>query len=61
LHPFDIQQQADAIFAALRMDGDERRARLAAAATFVREHDVATWLQDQLDEVRRLRQPGPRA
>jgi len=55
LHPFDIQQQADAIFTALTMDGRERRDRLAAAAAFVRENDVAKWLHDQLRDVRELR------
>ncbi len=58
LHPFDIQQQADAIFAALTMDGHERRDRLAATAALVREDDVAKWLRDQLRDVRELREPG---
>ena len=52
LHPFDIQQQADAIFAALTMDAGERRERLTAAATQVRQNDVAKWLDDQLRDVR---------
>jgi trehalose 6-phosphate synthase len=55
LHPFDLQQQADAMFAALTMDPQERRDRLAAAAAQVREHDVARWLRDQLADVRSLR------
>jgi len=55
LHPFDIQQQADAIFAALTMDADERRGRMAAAAAFVRKNDVAKWLHDQLRDVGELR------
>ncbi len=59
LHPFDIQQQADAIFTALGMDADERRDRLAACAAVIREHDVAKWLGDQLSDVRELRQSGP--
>ena len=60
LHPFDIQQQADAIFAALNMEADERRSRLAGAAAQVREHDVNRWLQDQLRDLRELdsRTPG---
>ncbi|MFN2607567.1 MAG: trehalose-6-phosphate synthase [Acidimicrobiales bacterium] len=58
LHPFDIQQQADAIFAALTMDAGERRDRLAACAAFVRENDVAKWLGDQLRDVRQLRSSG---
>jgi trehalose 6-phosphate synthase len=56
LYPFDVQQQADAICAALTMDADERRARLAAAAATVRQNDVAKWLRDQLSDIRELRQ-----
>jgi len=55
LHPFDIQQQADAMFAALTMDADERRQRMAATAAQVREHDVAKWLGDQLRDIADLR------
>ena len=58
LHPFDVQQQADAMFAALTMDGQERRERLAAAAATVRENDVAKWLRDQLHDIRELREEG---
>jgi len=55
LHPFDLQQQADAMFAALTMDPDDRRRRLAGAAAQVRENDVAKWLRDQLRDVAELR------
>jgi trehalose 6-phosphate synthase len=48
LHPFDIQQQADALHAALTMDRDLRRARREAAATVVEENDIAKWLTAQL-------------
>jgi trehalose 6-phosphate synthase len=54
LHPFDIQQQADALFAALTMDKAERREKLEACAAIVRENDIAKWLQDQLRDVRRF-------
>jgi trehalose 6-phosphate synthase len=56
LYPFDVQQQADAMFAALTMDDGDRRKRLAAAAAAVREHDVARWLHDQLRDIRELRE-----
>jgi len=59
LHPFDIQQQADALHEALVMDGGERRDRLASCAAVVRAHDVARWLDDQLEDVRRLRSGRP--
>ena len=55
LHPFDVQQQADALYEALTMSGDERRDRLARCAAHVREHDVAGWLRRQLDDVQELR------
>ena len=57
LHPFDIQQQADALFEALTMGREERRRRLRACSALVRENDVARWLDEQLDDVRRLREP----
>jgi trehalose 6-phosphate synthase len=61
LHPFDIQQQADAIFAALTMDAEERRDRLAGAAKQVREHTVTKWLRDQLHDIRQQREAQPRS
>jgi trehalose 6-phosphate synthase len=54
LHPFDIQQQADALFAALGMTADERRHRLQACAAVVRRNDIAKWLDEQLRDVRRF-------
>jgi trehalose 6-phosphate synthase len=54
LHPFDIQQQADALFDALTMDAEERRERMEACAAIVRENDIAKWLREQLRDVRRF-------
>jgi trehalose 6-phosphate synthase len=54
LHPFDIQQMADALYSALTMPLAERHRRLAAAADQVRTHDVARWLSDQLTDLRRV-------
>jgi trehalose-6-phosphate synthase len=51
LHPFDIQQQADALYAALTMDRDLRRARREAAALVVRENDLGKWLVAQLADL----------
>ncbi|MFL5880438.1 MAG: trehalose-6-phosphate synthase [Actinomycetota bacterium] len=51
LHPFDIQQQADALYAALTMDPELRRARREAAAIVVRENDIAKWLAAQLADL----------
>jgi trehalose 6-phosphate synthase len=51
LHPFDIQQQADALHQALTMDQGLRRARRQAAATVVEENDIAKWLDAQLTDL----------
>ena len=51
LHPFDIQQQADALFQALTMDRELRRARREAAATVVQENDLGKWLAAQLADL----------
>src|SRR5215216_2866492 len=51
LHPFDIQQQADALYEALMMDPELRRARREAAASVVRENDIAKWLVAQLADL----------
>jgi trehalose 6-phosphate synthase len=53
LHPFDIQQQADALHAALTMDPAERRERLRAASDVVRANDIGKWLSAQLDDLLR--------
>jgi trehalose 6-phosphate synthase len=58
LHPFDIQQQADALHEALTMDRDLRRARRQAAARVVEENDIAKWLASQLSDLG-VRPPGP--
>ena len=58
LHPFDIQQQADALFAALNMDARERRDRMEACAAVVRQNDIAKWLREQLRDVRRFSRSG---
>jgi trehalose 6-phosphate synthase len=53
LHPFDLQQQADALYEALLMPAEERRARREACVKVVEQNDVAKWLQMQLADIRR--------
>jgi trehalose 6-phosphate synthase len=55
LHPFDIEQQASALWEALTMPLDERRARQEIGAEIVRTNDVQKWLQRQLDDIDLLR------
>jgi trehalose 6-phosphate synthase len=57
LHPFDVQQQADALHEALTMDRGLRRARRQAAARVVEENDIAKWLNAQLTDLG-VRPPG---
>jgi trehalose 6-phosphate synthase len=51
LHPFDVQQQADALYEALTMDPAARRARREAAARVVEENDISKWLTTQLTDL----------
>ena len=53
LHPFDLQQQADALYEALTMPPEERRDRRNACVNVVRQNDVAKWLQVQLADISR--------
>jgi trehalose 6-phosphate synthase len=54
VNPFDVEGQAQALYAALMMPLDERRARLEAIRGHVRGHDVAEWLGWQLADLDRL-------
>src|SRR5205085_7125045 len=53
VNPFDVYGQAQAINAALTMDGGERRARLEGLRAFVRSHDLAAWIGAQLADLDR--------
>jgi trehalose 6-phosphate synthase len=55
LHPFDIEQQADALYEALLMPLAERQARQEMGAAIVRTNDVQKWLQQQLSDIELLR------
>ena len=54
MYPFDVQQQADALYEALMMPADERHRRMDAIRTQVRTHDIQRWLTSQLDDLRAL-------
>jgi trehalose 6-phosphate synthase len=51
LHPFDVQQQADALYEALTMAPGDRRDRREACAAVVRRNDVGRWLARQLRDL----------
>jgi trehalose 6-phosphate synthase len=52
--PFDVAGQADAIHRALELPADERRERLEAIVAWVREHDLAAWVEEQLEAIDRV-------
>ena len=58
INPFDIEGTAEALYQAVTMELDERRRRCAAITSYVREHDVAKWSTDQLDDLDRLCGPA---
>jgi trehalose 6-phosphate synthase len=60
VNPFDVQGQAEAIGNALAMDAGERRARLGAIRTHVREHDLNRWTNSLLAALDRVAAPAPR-
>ena len=48
INPFDVAGQADAIHRALEMPVEERRERLEAIRSWVREHDLTMWIDAQV-------------
>jgi trehalose 6-phosphate synthase len=54
VNPFDVAGQAETIHLALTMPREERRDRLEAIRSHVREHDVARWIEAQLGDLDRV-------
>ncbi|MGI8803405.1 MAG: alpha,alpha-trehalose-phosphate synthase (UDP-forming) [Solirubrobacteraceae bacterium] len=52
VNPFDIQELADSIHAALTMGGQERGDRLAGLKAIVTARDPGDWIDDQLTDIR---------
>jgi trehalose 6-phosphate synthase len=55
LAPFDIEQQANALWDALTMPAEERAKRHAAGVEIVQTNNVAKWLTHQLADIHALR------
>jgi trehalose 6-phosphate synthase len=53
VNPFDVAGQAEALSRALAMSWTKRHERLEAIRAYVREHDVAAWIEGQLDDLDR--------
>jgi trehalose 6-phosphate synthase len=53
VNPFDIQELADSIHAALTMDRGERARRLRGLKEIVTARDPGDWIDDQLEDIRK--------
>jgi trehalose 6-phosphate synthase len=51
VNPFDVAGQAEALHQALELPGEERRTRIEAIRGQVREHDIAAWIESELEDV----------
>jgi trehalose 6-phosphate synthase len=52
VNPFDIQEQADAIYRALTMEAEERRLRAERLREIVDARDPGDWVDEQLADIR---------
>jgi trehalose 6-phosphate synthase len=55
VNPLDVSGQADALYAALTLDPQERRRRADAIREHVREHDIREWVDAQLADLDAVR------
>src|SRR3954469_2271693 len=53
VNPFDVQELADAIYAALTMAGDERARRAKGLREIVTSRDPGDWIDDQIADIRK--------
>src|SRR2546421_4459165 len=66
VNPFDVQETADSIHAALTMEADERARRASGLKQIVTRRDPGDWIDEQLADIRakaagRVRTGGARA
>jgi trehalose 6-phosphate synthase len=62
VNPYDVEEMAEAIGRALRMDRDEQAARMARMRATVREHNIYRWAGDLIEalaQIRLDRAPAP--
>jgi trehalose 6-phosphate synthase len=52
VNPFDIQELADSIHAALTMSSEHRRSRLEVLKSIVTARDPGDWVDEQLADIR---------
>ena len=56
VNPFDIQEQADAIYRALTMDPEERKVRAQHLKEIIFSRNPGDWVDDQLEDIAELRE-----
>jgi trehalose 6-phosphate synthase len=59
VNPFDIQETADSIHAALTMSAEERARRMEGLQAIVTARDPGDWIDDQLADIREKAQSAP--
>jgi len=59
VNPFDIQELADSIHAALTMPAEERVRRLEGLKSIVTARDPGDWIDEQLADIRKKETAGP--
>ena len=57
VNPYDVDETAEAIRAALEMPRDERRARMARMRYLIREHNIYRWAGQLLSELAGIPEP----
>ncbi len=58
VNPFDVQETADSIHAALTMDADERKRRATGLREIVTQRDPGDWIDAQLADIREKADSG---
>ena len=69
VNPFDVQELADSLHAALTMPSEERRDRAEGLKAVLVERDPGDWIDEQISDIRRkargedaqVVEPAPRA
>jgi trehalose 6-phosphate synthase len=56
VNPFDIQEQADAIYRALTMDPEEKRVRAQHLKEIIFSRNPGDWVDDQLADIEAARE-----
>jgi trehalose 6-phosphate synthase len=53
VNPFDVQELADSIYAALTMESDERARRAAGLKKILTSRDPGDWIDEQIADIRK--------